>query len=342
MTAPIYGPIWQSETSGYTWAEKSWYRQKPPYNLNLPYLRRFGFAATGLTPLNYAWTTSVLAEASAGDAALYAQAYSKLVGKLGENAGVGITLTQWRQADSMIRNRANTLSAFTGAVFRRSPIGIARSLGISVKKAQAALHPKYRGAKGLSNLWLEFWFGWKPMVQDIYTACEVFDNFIPWDTLTGSASRPLQLSYSSGEFSSAYRFAGKAACKVGIDVRLVNPNVRLLQQFGLLNPASVAWDAVPWSFVIDWFANVNQWLSSFTDFAGFETSNGYVTKFAAIQGNFKWPAYPGYGGPAVGVFMSRALSQSLPRPALQLKGWSMKPTRALTAITLLTQKLPSR
>jgi len=37
----------------------------------------------------------------------------------------------------------------------------------------------------------------------------------------------------------------------------------LAKQLGLTNPVQVLWDAVPMSFVVDWFLPVNKYLSSF-------------------------------------------------------------------------------
>jgi len=281
------------------------------------------------------WATGNL-----NDGRVYAQAYSRLIAELGENAGLGITLTQWKQADSMIRNRANQLTSFTHQLARRSPVGIATTLGLSVRDVKKVLKTRYGVARNLSDLWLEFWFGWKPMVQDIYTGCEVFDNFIPWAKLKGSARREDIFDQDDGPYQPHVYLEFERIAKVSCQVRLVNPNARLLQQFGLLNAAQVAWDAVPWSFVVDWFANVNQWLGSFTDFAGFETSNVVVSRLCRCAGNVTYAANPNLNSYGFGYAATRTPTSGVPRPALHLKNLSLKPTRALTAITLLTQKLP--
>lgn len=343
MAAPVTGPYVKSSDRGTQYQYSTSYRQERPYNIPTAFASRKGVISSYVG--NYgadAWRFAAFAEAYNTDPRVYAQAYSRLVDKLGENAGLGVTLAQWKQADGMIRKRGNQLTSFTRALVRRSPIGVASALGIAVKRAESIKQQsvRYGTAKKLSDLWLEFWFGWKPMISDIYTACEVFDNFIPWAHLSGAAKRTLdERSGDSGLYSEKIRLRGHVGCKVGLDVRLVNPNVRLMQQFGILNPAEIVWDAIPWSFVVGWVANVGQWLSSFTDFAGFETSNGYISRRTVLDKcEFTWPVYPWYAY-GTGVSQSRTLVSQLPRPRLMMNEFSMKPARALTSITLLSQQL---
>jgi len=252
-----------------------------------------------------------------------------------------VTLAQWRQADEMISKRSKQLTRFTTSLLRRSPIGVASSLGLSLRDVQRVMGARYGTARKLSDLWLEFWFGWKPAVADIYAASEVFDNFIPWAHLRSAVSRTDKYYQAPSTFwSEGIDCDYRVACQIGVDVRLVNPNVRLMQQFGVLNPATVLWDAIPWSFVVGWFANVDSWLSSFTDFAGFEVSNGYISRKIVLKGKTFWPAYPGIaGGEGMGLAVSRSLFSSVPRPSLVLKDLTCSPLRALTSISLLTQQL---
>lgn len=335
------------------------YRQRRPYTLPLDYEHNIARAAFG-NPNDYQypailWQVTHLELLGAIEADVYNKAYGRLIEKLGDAADLGITLAQWRQSDDMIRNRANQLGAFTGALVRRNPAGIAASLGLSLRDVQRVMRTRYGVARSLSDLWLEFWFGWKPLVTDIYKACEVFDRDIPNATYSGSASLPLSFrsapegtpygTYFSGE--------GRHSIRVQIDVRLVNPNVHLLNQFGLLNPAVVAWDAIPWSFVVDWFANVSAYLGSITDFAGLATSRGQITQKSFLYGsniakgrsvdNSGFVTYYTWTCTGSSRRFKRSVGlPSLPRPALRWKDLSMSPSRGLTAIGLLVQKLPSR
>lgn len=57
---------------------------------------------------------------------------------------------------------------------------------------------------------------------------------------------------------------GFKKASVSAVVSVTNPNVWLLNQMGLLNLPGVAWDLVPWSFVVNMFTNLGQIANSFT------------------------------------------------------------------------------
>lgn len=318
----------------------TWYRQNPPFDKPLPYSSEkgwcFNFGSSEDASSYVLW-----AKETRHDESLYAQAYAKFVDKLGESAGLGIDLTQWRQSDEMIRKRLKQLAAFTKAVLRRDPSGIAASLGISLKDVKRLLKTRHGVSKALSDLWLEFWFGWKPLVHDIFTALEVFDRDIPVRPIRVQAKQEGPISTSSNfpftEHGTAWT---RDVLVLGAKIKVTNPMLHLLQQFGIINPAAIAWDAVPWSFVVDWFGNVSSYLNSFTDFAGVELVDGYQTSFRALERGYRswapWYSYVSYG---TATLFYRTLVNSFPVPPLHFDFKSVSPVRALTAITLLSQQL---
>lgn len=351
MGSLITGPFSRS-IPGYNYESATWYRQNVPYDRALPYQLSKGVVPPGRPNYGHPDPGVRWSELANGlsSATTYSRAYDRLVEKLGDQASLGLTLVQWKQADEMIRKRGGQLLRFGEALVRRSPLGVAAALGLSLRDVQRVMRTRYGVARSLSDLWLEFWFGWKPAVQDIYTACEVFDQPVPWGSIRAAAQstgNPGVVQPPSspigGEGIEFYQTSVRTA--LGIDVRLVNPNVHLLNQFGLLNPALVAFDAIPWSFVLGWFSNVNSWLRSFTDFAGLETRDGYICTTKEVVGRTFWsgpPPYDSWGSTGFGRRVQRSLVSTLPRPTFSLSGISLKPTRALTAITLLVQKLPIR
>lgn len=350
MVNPVTGPFYREvgDSFGSSHSTATWYRQKPPYTLPLPYEKRTGQVSNLGPGSSRPWQWEGFAQ-SVDSSRAYNQAYDRLVGKLGDTAGLGVSLVQWREADAMIRNRGNQLRSFGVALARRNPLGVAASLGLSIRQVQAIMRTRYGVARSLSDLWLEFWFGWKPAVSDIYTACEVFNRDIPWGRIRASGEQKTPLAVRVSPFCdvgcSGHAYSTRCKVSLGVDVRLVNPNVNLLNQLGLLNPGLVAFDAIPWSFVLGWFVNVESWLRSFTDFAGWELRNGYISTQKEVFGNSFWsgPApYNTWGNTGHGFLATRGTVSTFPRPRLQLKELSLKPARALTAITLLVQQLPKR
>lgn len=349
------------------------YRQKRPYSLALPMTHNRYFwnpsSSTGVIDdlINgYAYPFS---QSKSEFEKAYATAYSHFVGKLGDTASLGVSLVQYGQAKRMIEKRANTLVSFGSAVLRHSPLGVARSLSIPLREAQRVMKKhrprkggEYAASQSLADLWLEFWFGWKPAVCDIYSAMEVLSDPLPVTRLKGTGKSVLKDMISGGDYPATrvYKWAYATKAALGADVSVINPNLRLLQQLGLLNPYVVAFDAIPWSFVLGWFTNINSWLSSFTDFAGLDIQRAYTVRRTECTLNVSWrpcdpsvnwgcteseqAVYRSWVGDGYLLEKERKTlpGNAIPYPALKLKFSELKPTRALTAISLLVQKLPRR
>lgn len=226
---------------------------------------------------------------------------------------------------------------------RTDPFGHARQVQV------ADVH---KTSRGLADLWLEFWFGWKPAVTDIYSAMEVLDEPFAAVRTKGSAN-----SSSLRQFGGLYPATeyitqiDRYKTKFGGDVTVTNPNLRLAQQLGVLNPAMVAFDVVPWSFVFGWFCNIQDYLSSFTDFAGLTISRGYIVQVTETTLTFKWTRcvacspdeanyYANSEHKSIARIYDRQALGDIPRPRVQLSLFGLSPVRALTSISLLVQKLP--
>jgi hypothetical protein len=115
---------------------------------------------------------------------------------------------------------------------------------------------------------------------------------------------------------------------------------------GLTNPASWVWEAIPFSFVVDWFANVGQVLGSITDLYGVILVNPSTTLLQTSNWEQTW-MYGRNGLPAgktVGeafmfekyeMFACRR-SLSIAGPTLSVKPFrGISPIRGATAISLL-------
>jgi hypothetical protein len=374
MAYPVTGPHTIVKASGsYQEDTLVGWRQRRPYDLCLPLTHNRYFKdplstdpSFTLGDVKASFDTQGNQVSGEEHLEAYAKAYSRFVGDLGDSASLGVSLAQYNQAKGMIVNRANTLMGFAGALARRSPVGVARSLSISVQEAQrvfasnryfgAKRQTKYAAARPLADLWLEFWFGWKPAVGDIYTACEVLSDPLPATRLKGTGKVVNEYTYG-GDFPATVIVTRKYVTRAGLgaDVSIVNPNLRLFQQMGLLNPFVVAFDVIPWSFVLGWFSNINSYLAAFTDLAGLDIQRAFITKKQECTVQSSWrpcevplcseseqAVYRSWKGYGWGYEKSRQLVTpgQIPYPALVFGLKAIKPTRALTAISLLVQKLP--
>lgn len=215
-------------------------------------------------------------------------ALSKFNGRLKHgSASLGVTLAEWRASREMIVSRLGSLDQVLKVAEKR----------LSKKKfLRKSLSPS-----SLANKVLEVEFGWMPLLQDIQ-ACmgSVCKEAIPPSWCVGRHSGNVSRSLSdpgSKPWTPPASDQIDATLKVTVaaSVAITNPNVWLLNRLGLINPATVLWDIVPWSFVVNMFVNVNQIIESYTAYVGLKISNQSITRSSlAVRNSTRGPTSSDY------------------------------------------------
>lgn len=242
--------------------------------------------------------------------ALYAQAYDRLLSKSRDKvkASVGVSLIEMGESLAMIHRRATQLADFTSALRRRNFGGVVRALGLAKdetlrlgkRSARVAREDKTRllrttwdkqSAKpaAFANNYLEIVFGWAPLVNDIQDAMKVLSREFPvtpiWGRKEETVSTFVDLPFIAGsQLKQTYVYKQKCAVRLQATVRVNNPNIVLANQLGLVNLAEVAWNVVPFSFIIGWFLPVGRYLESYSDFAGMTLQNAFVSRVCEVRG----------------------------------------------------------
>lgn len=279
------------------------------------------------------------------------QAYERLRGKLMADASLGTDFAESRQSMGMITKTMTTLGKSFLQVKRLDFLGAAQTLRMKFVPKGTSLR------KSASNNWLEYYFGWVPLVKGIYDAVEVVNNPLKsYQPTRGVGFEAYEADHIY--FQDAYARAVATRYKEyrtgqGATIRAItNSDYHTLEQFGLINPLSVAWELVPFSFVVDWFSNVGDVLRSYSDFAGMQLENRYIFwnfKIHAFNGKFYWynQAVPdplgrvplGFSG--IGYFNQRNTYNV--GPVLKLDKLRLpSKERALTATALLVQLFSKR
>lgn len=250
-----------SQTSGLRTWSRGWDVQKAPFLEPLPFqfhsrvetrypflgrdqqVNDFAYMQTEPTSQDYSRLTTVTTGARN-------RAVSGI--KEGRGAALALTLLDWR----------SSLNLITGAL-----------KALASKADRKRLYYK----KKSSALYLEGVFGWLPMMQDIHDA---------FGTLSGAHRTSPTRARNSIVFSQKISNANhrltvqtELGAMVGAQGRMHNPNLALLSDLGLINPAAVLWDKVPYSFVVNWFIPVGSYLNSLTDLVGYTTERAFVTTF---------------------------------------------------------------
>jgi len=362
MVAPISGPFTKTITVkgpptslGYKpdWLAitRVWRRQRKPYNLPLVYsldsrrvVSHYDSDGTVYAATNNVWYG--VPQYFVDNA--YNKAYAKFVNKLHDSAEMLVNLAEHRQANQMITTRVVQLARFARAI-RRFRFGeAAAALGMSRQSIQRM---NLRStSKALGNNWLEFHFGWSPLIGDIKTAMDILTSGLPPFRIKVKAAMDLPESSSSLSLShgttSSTRYHEGFLIAAGISVE--NPNLWLANRLGLVNPLGLAWELVPFSFVLDWFVNLNDVLKSSSEFYGLNLINPYRTEFRTVDHSETeyWRTF--WMGSWITTRSRRmttnycAVGRSLgiPGPTLRVRpAKALSWQRGLTAVSLLLQSI---
>lgn len=288
------------------------------------------------------WPAKVLNLGSTSDADminLQNLSYSRLQSAI-KRASLGVTVAEGREALTLMAQRAGQLYRSFKSL-RRGRFGdFVRELKVRPLKKHE--RTKWTKPKHAASIWLEYWFGWAPLVGDIDACVDVLTSAPPPLILTGSATQKISGGgvTSGGGRLYTFQYTGKAVVKQYARVRIENPNALLRQQTGLTNAAEIAWAIVPFSFLVDWFGNVGDVLRARTDFAGLVIEEAYATAHCKLQSaqsqawNAGTPYYRKWSGMNQQVCTRRILR--VVGPTLQFKlPERLSVTRAATAISLL-------
>ncbi len=284
------------------------------------------------------------------------KAYAKMVNSLGDQSQWANNLIEARDSIGMIVGRAGQLLSFARKLRKGDFSGAAKSLG-QPKPSKKKLD-RLDKAKSIGDQWLEYHFGWVPAIQDIGNSVKTLNK-------TDFGSRKIRVTSTSrrewnnrnenlsGIHPQIRLKHSSATCSVRSQFtsRVTNPNAFLANQMGFVNPLSVAWEAVPYSFVVDWFSNVGQVLSAMTDFVGVDVTNPCTTVCHVVDATDNFVGYyasrdsgvltyPIYSSTQSTKYVFLSRNGSLLGPTLTVKpfkGFSIQ--RGATAISLLLQHL---
>lgn len=186
--------------------------------------------------------TIVSDDLSDGSARAYAAAESKLA-----KGDINLLVTGGEAGETIryIASRMLTLAQTFNLIRKGDFLGAAKQLGTDLSQnATKRLNRNKRISKDptdlLSNSWLEYQFGIRPIVNDVYGAVAAYHK-----KQQAGSTVEARAKVQNGEFGTKYR--------AGVVGTISNPDQRTLQQLGIANPALAIWDLIPLSFIVDWF-----------------------------------------------------------------------------------------
>lgn len=258
--------------------------------------------ANGLNLPLHAWelpSSSVVTAAT--------QRFLNAVDEVDTDVELGVAFAERKQTAELF---ASTLGKIAGTIrrFKRtSPAGwkqILRDLAPPNWRATKVVNGKRyasliqtQGSK-IPEAWLEVQYGWRPVMQDVYNACKVVDDYQKRDLFifqvdkTEKRKSPWTWAVSNngtGIATVGDRWVRTDTTKVEI-VRIacygrINTSAwSTLDNVGLANPASILWETLPLSFILDWALPIGTWLNQWTATAGKQFLSGYRSEVLKSEG----------------------------------------------------------
>lgn len=210
--------------------------------------------------------------------------------------------------------------------------------------------------KRLGSAWLAFQYGWKPLAQDVFDTvngilggrsnlCIARARASDTDTVTLRAGIPTSgfIEVQKIEYSCWVEIK----CKFDINSNAAND----LSRYTSLNPVSIAWELVPFSFVVDWVVDVGGYLRNLetallsqTRFiSGYTTisnrTKNTVNQFAAWSNGPNQSLHMSASGSSVLASKSRSVGVNSPLPRPPRFEANLGSGRLLNAAALLSQHL---
>lgn len=125
-----------------------------------------------------------------------------------------------------------------------------------------------------ADMRLELVYGWAPFISDIHGLCTM-NAPIPSQRIKASYSKTDHISQKFGNPNvpdspnGEDLFTIKLSAKCILDLEMDVPVLTAASQLGLTNPVNTAWELVPFSFVVDWFLPIQDYISQFSALDGF-------------------------------------------------------------------------
>jgi len=183
-----------------------------------------------------------------------------------QNVNLAQSIAEYRQTSKMFADLANdvvkTFRSFrSGRVLNDLVRGVSR--------------PRDQKAKAIANRWLQYQYGLRPAMSDVYGSAEALaskirDGMYLYHTVRAKEEKRTKTPYQNVGFSqriyTTYEHEWQGKCRARYKVS--DPTMKQLAQIGISNPLLLAWELVPYSFVIDWLIPIGNWLGSLDALVG--------------------------------------------------------------------------
>jgi hypothetical protein len=216
------------------------------------------------------------------DDRLFARAVNGALEKLkGQDINVGVAFAEHRKTGALIASVASSIAK-----------GLEKFRDLKKGKLWDLVKSVTPGVTEYPQEYLAMSYGWNPLLSDVDGACKELSGLTEriehpyWVEVTGTGK---ESSSTSDWLTWCWAIAGGTKYLYGTKsrdekaravfrYRLENPTLQKFSELGLTNPASIAWEVLPFSFVLDWALPVGSWINLLDADYGWLYLNGSVSR----------------------------------------------------------------
>lgn len=215
---------------------------------------------------------------------------NKLMDRIQQSSiNIGQFIAERRQLSNMVASTATKI-ARTFVSLRQGNFTQAARLLTSSNAAS-----RYNRNQNIAGAWLELQYGWKPLLGDIHETAKLIAEKVHTDPprivrATAKHSEifpPLEIPFNNYPQDPDFvwiRSHGETQGRGWLEMRMTSDFGRSLGRTGITNPYSLAWELVPYSFVVDWFVPVGAFLQRLQYDQGLVFSRGAIS----YKSSCKW------------------------------------------------------
>lgn len=254
------------------------------------------------------------------------------------------TFAERKQLEGMFTDYGRRLVKAYSSLRRGNVSGVFNALLGTGNRPHKGWKRTIRDATGVaSDSWLAWQYGVRPLISDLQGAVEEY-----WKV---RAVAPVIRRYSARVRNDA-RAGGSLS--VASPPTAVHTNAtqegrivcyaefedsaqawdQSADRLGLTNPALLAWELIPYSFVIDWFINVGEFLEASGSFTGLKRLGLHITTTTTHEST---RTYYGVTGRLRSTTKSRVFRNTLPAAVISIRSNPLSVSHVTSALALIRQ-----
>jgi hypothetical protein len=171
---------------------------------------------------------------------------------------LGVSIGEGKESAQLIVGRLTDIAKAANAVRKGN-------LGTALRHLSHVPRSSRRGAQvsmsvnAFTSAWLELQYGWLPLIKDIGAAAEMIKLHPKENRIRARSSNRGGAKLDSPSHIGNIRVFNNDRRLQNIVIVRSPPS--MMERLGLTDPLSIAWELVPFSFVLDWFGPIGDYLA---------------------------------------------------------------------------------